>query len=72
MMFYRYIETEIALGEDEATEAELQNAKLKAAETKLTKLQEGHDPESSLKEKIGEVFHDAKDFTKDLLGTTEI
>ena len=55
------------LGEEKKNKADLQTEKLREAELQLKNLHVGHYPESSLKEKIEDVFHDAKDFTKDVL-----
>ena len=63
---FRYVNMERELCEGEKIEAELEEEKLKRAEEKLTKIMEGHD-KSPVREKIEEVFHDAKDFAKDAL-----
>jgi hypothetical protein len=55
------------LCEAEEIEAELEAKKLKKAEEKLTKIIEGKD-KSPVREKIEEVFHDAKHFSKEALG----
>lgn len=56
------------LGEEEAIEVELEEEKLNKAEKELQKLKHGHHDQSPIKEKIEEVFEDAKDCAKHVLG----
>jgi hypothetical protein len=68
LKFFRYVDLEQELVEDEKIEALLQAETLKKAEDKLAKLEIGQDDKSPVVEKIGEAFHEAKDFTKHMLG----
>uniref|UniRef100_A0A914XD23 Uncharacterized protein n=1 Tax=Plectus sambesii TaxID=2011161 RepID=A0A914XD23_9BILA len=60
-----YMELEKELGEGELIEAALVEEKLEKAEKKLIKMQSCDEDKTPVKEKIVEVFHDAKERIKD-------